>query len=343
MNNKSFLKGWIISLLSATVFAIPLISLFSTVALANETLVLKLGHPMPEGNNVTLGYEKLKELVEKKSNGKITIEIFPDTQWGSDRVTTREAQRGTLDLTSSSTTNMAGSHKDYMALDLPYTISPKYQDKLFDALDNGELGEYYKKVANNLRLVPLMYSQYGFRNFVTAHKPIKTLEDLKGLKVRTANSRVEVAVAQAFHMEPQSLEWGEVYGALQQGTIDAEGNTFSLLNDAKHVEIIKYATNSAHNYSMHILFINQNKWNSLTEEQRVIITESAKEAVQWQRKISVELEKKAWQAFRDKGIEITEFDEAELAKFKEVTQSVRDSFTRELPTKLMQLITDTQK
>ncbi len=324
----------------ATAFILPL---NASEAQANRPITLRLGHPMAPGNNVTVGYEKFKELVEAKSKNQIRVQIFGNTMLGSDRVTTEAAQAGTLDMTSSSSPNMASFHKDFMALDLPYITSPQYQDKFFDAIDNGALGAYYRKTAESIGLVPLMYSQYGFRNFVTTNKKIDKPEDLQRLKVRTTDSPVEVAVAQALGMSPSVVAWGETYTALQQGTVDGEGNTFSLLNDAKHTEVLKYATNSSHNYSMHILYINKKKWDSFTDEQRAIITEAAKEAVEWQRKISVDLEAKAWQAFRDKGIHITEFNASQLAQMKQMTQGVRDKYVKELPAELIKLINDTQK
>ena len=100
--------------------ALALILGFSTAALAERPLVLRLGHPMAPGNNVTVGYEKFKQLVEEKSHRKIRIQLFPNCQLGSDRVTTEAAQAGTLDLSSSSTPNLASFSKAYMAIDLPY-------------------------------------------------------------------------------------------------------------------------------------------------------------------------------------------------------------------------------
>ena len=306
-------------------------------------LQLRLGHPMAPGNNVTVGYEKFAELVAKKSNKQIEIKIFGNCQIGSDRVTTEAAQAGTLDLSSSSSPNLASFHQDYMALDLPYVTSPKNQKKLYEALDSGELGKYYDKVAESIGLVPIMYSEYGYRNFVTAKKPIKEVSDLKGLKIRTTDSPVEVAVAKALGMNPAPVAWGETYTALQQGTVDAEGNTFSLLNDAKHSEVLKYATNSEHNYSMHVLLMNKKKWDSLTDEQRKIIREAAREALDWQRGVTADLEKKAWDAFKAKGIEITLFTDAQKDELFKATQPVRDEFAKKLPAELLKLIADTQK
>lgn len=310
---------------------------------AAKPLTLRLGHPMAPGNNVTVGYEKFAELVKEKSNGKIKIQIFGNAQIGSDRVTTEAAQAGTLDMSSSSSPNLASFHKDYMALDLPYVTKPENQKKLYAALDNGELGKYYEKVAASIGLVPIMYSEYGYRNFVTTNKPIKTPADLKGLKCRTTDSPVEVAVAKVLGMNPAPVAWGETYTAMQQGTVNAEGNTFSLLNDAKHTEVIKYACNSQHNYSMHVLLMNKKKWDSLTDEQRKIIREAAHEALVWQRNITGDLEKKAWDAFKAKGIQITMFTPEQFEELYKLTQPVRDDFAKQLPAELMKLIADTQK
>ncbi len=309
---------------------------------AARPLTLRLGHPMAPGNNVTLGYEKFAELVKEKSNGKIKIQIFPNCQLGSDRVTTEAAQAGTLDMSSSSTPNLASFSKDYMAIDLPYVTSSKYQQNLYKALDEGELGKALDKVAEKCGLKTIMFSEYGYRNFVSTGKPLDSVKSLMNLKVRTTDSPVEVAVATELGMNPAPVAWGETYTALQQGTVDAEGNTFSLLNDAKHSEILKYAMNSEHNYSMHILLMNKAKWDSLSQDQQNIIMEAAHEATVWQREQTRELEEKAWQAFRDKGISIYMLTDEEKAELYRLTQPVRDKFSGEVDPELLKLIADTQ-
>ena len=315
----------------------------SGIAQAEKPLTLRLGHPMAPGNNVTVGYEKFKELVEQKSNKKIRIQIFGNCQLGSDRVTTEAAQAGTLDMSSSSTPNLASFSKSYMAIDLPYVTSPANQEKLYKALDDGALGKALDKVATDIGLKTIMFSEYGYRNFVTAKKPIKDVKDLMNLKIRTTDSPVEVAVATELGMNPAPVAWGETYTALQQGTVDAEGNTFSLLNDAKHTEVLKHAMNSEHNYSMHILLMNKKKWDSLTPDQQKIISESAHEALVWQRAETVKLEKAAWDAFKAKGIEITMLTPEQRKVLFEKTQPVRDQFAKEIPAELLKLIADTQK
>ena len=315
----------------------------SVPAEAARPLTLRLGHPMAPGNNVTVGYEKFAALVKEKSGGKIKIQIFPNCQLGSDRVTTEAAQAGTLDMSSSSTPNLASFSKDYMAIDLPYVTSPKYQQNLYKALDEGELGKALDKVAEKCGLKTIMFSEYGYRNFVSSTKPLDSVKSLMNLKVRTTDSPVEVAVATELGMNPAPVAWGETYTALQQGTVDAEGNTFSLLNDSKHTEVLKYAMNSEHNYSMHILLMNKAKWDSLTPDQQKILMEAAREATDWERAETVKLEEKAWQAFRDKGIKIHMLSDEERAEFYKRTQPVRDQFSKEIDPNLLKLIADTQK
>lgn len=318
------------------------LAVFAPEARAEKPLALRLGHPMAPGNNVTVGYEKFKELVEKKSDRKIRIQIFGNCQLGSDRVTTEAAQAGTLDMSSSSTPNLASFSKAYMAIDLPYVTDPKNQAKLYKALDEGELGKALDKVAASVGLKTIMFSEYGYRNFVSTKHPLNEVKDLMNLKVRTTDSPVEVAVATELGMNPAPVAWGETYTALQQGTVDAEGNTFSLLNDAKHSEVLKHAMDSQHNYSMHILLMNKKKWDSLNPEQKKVITEAAHEALIWQRAESVRLEEKAWQAFHDKGITISRLTPEQRAELKQKTQAVRDQFSKEIPAELLALIAETQ-
>lgn len=335
-----------IAMLAKTALCMAALGILGSTAMvsaAEKPVTLRIGHPMAPGNNVTVGYEKFKEIVEAKSNGNIRIRIFGNTQLGSDRVTTEAAQAGTLDMSSSSSPNMASFSKAYMAIDLPYITDPKNQQKLYNALDNGELGAYLDNVAASIGLKTIMFSEYGYRNFVSTKKPLNSVEDLKGMKVRTTDSPVEVGVATALGMNPAPVAWGETYTALQQGTVDGEGNTFSLLNDAKHTEVLNHAMDSAHNYSMHLLLMNKKKWDSLSPAQQKIINESAREALDWQRAESVKLEAKAWEAFEKKGIKIHHLTDAQRQQLKDMTAPVRENIGKELPAELLKLIADTQK
>jgi TRAP-type C4-dicarboxylate transport system substrate-binding protein len=150
-------------------------------------------------------------------------------------------------------------------------------------------------------------------------------------------------VAAALGMAPTPSSWGETYTALQQGTVDGEGNTFSLLNDAKHTEVLKYAIDSAHNYSMHLLMMNKAYYDSLPADVQQILTEAGREALTYQRSITSELEKKAEDAFIEQGITVTRLSPEERAKLVERTRPVWDKFKDDIPAELIKLVQETQQ
>lgn len=309
----------------------------------SDVIKIRLAHPMAPGNNVTLGYEKFAELVNKKSGGKIVVEVYGSSMLGSDRVAMESVQRGSLEMASSSSPNMANFSPYFMIFDLPYITDIKYQQKIYDALDNGSLGSFFDRLAEEINLKPIMFSEYGYRNFVTTGQPISSVDSLKKLKVRVTASPVEIEVAKALGMSPTPIAWGETYTAMQQGTVDAEGNTFSLLTDSKHDEVIRYAVDSRHNYSMHILMVNKDYWKALPVEAKKIIKEAADEALIYQRSITAALEKKAEQKFLDEGIKIHKLTPEELAEYKARTRPVWDLFTAKIPAELFTMVQEIQQ
>ncbi len=304
---------------------------------------LKLASPSPNGSNMVRGYEKFVELVTKKSDGKIEVKLYSNAVLGSDRATLESVQLGTLDMASCSSPNMASFSREYMVFDLPYATSPQYQQNLYKALDSGELGKYFEKVANNIGMTTIMWSEYGYRNFVSTDKPLNSIADLQGLKTRTTDSPIEVAVARALGMVPAPLAWADTYTALQQGTVDAEGNNWEHLVTAKHIEVLKYAIDSQHNYSMHILMMNKDIYDELPAPAQAIIREAAAEALAWQREISVELDDTSKAEMLKVGIKFYDVTPEERAQLKEKTQAVWTEFKDQLDPTALQLLLDTQK
>lgn len=307
-------------------------------------LKFRVAHTTPPGNHITLAFEKFKDLVEQKSNGKIKVQVFPNAILGSDRVLMEGAQKGSLEMAVSSTPNMANFSPLYQVFDLPYITSPKNQEKLYKAIDSGALGEYFKKVANSIGLEPIMYAEYGYRNFVTINRPVSKVEDLAGLKMRTTDSAVEVEVAKILKMNPTPVAWGEVYTALQQGTVDGEGNTFPHMYGAKHHEVLKYAVTSAHNYGMQVMMANKAWWDKLPPAAQKVIREAAAEALAYQRTVLYpKNEAEAREGFIKAGIKIVDLDDAQLDAFRKATRPVWDKFKGTLPPELVDLVIETQK
>ncbi len=292
---------------------------------------------MATGNNVTLGIEKFAELVEEKSGGAMTIDVHSDAELGNDVDTVQQVQSGSLDMANSSTDNFSAFDPDVVGLCLPYIVKSDKLPQLYDAIDNGELGDYYRARMNEMNLHPLMWCEYGFRNFTSATGPVTTPADLNGMKMRCTSSIVELAVAQILGAPAQTVAWGETYTALSQGTVDGESNTFGLLHAAKHDEVLKYAATTEHNYSMHILFMAEDKYQALTDAQKAIIDEAAAEAVAWQREQSATLEQEAKDGFVENGVEVTDLTDEQRAEWEAALAPVYDQL---VPSQISQEVVD---
>lgn len=310
---------------------------------SDDTLVLRIAQPQATGDLVTVGYEKFAELVDERSDGKMRIDVYSNAVLGSDRPTTESVQENALDMASCSSPNFAGFIPEFMAFDLPYVTDPKYQENLYNALDYGDLGEYYREVARSKGFEIIMFSEFGYRNFATADVPVKTADDLKGLKLRTTDSPVEVAVARSLGAQAMPVAWGETYTALSQGAIDGEGNTWSLLYAAKHHEALKYGVDSRHNYSMHILVMNKERYDAMDPKQRDLLVECARDALDWQRDNAAIVAEESRQAMIDFGVDIYTPTDAEMQEFKDKTAPVYDQFVGDrIPEKAVELIKATQ-
>lgn len=343
---KKVLRAVIVFLIPVAMVSVILFTSAASETSAHEkdgTLVLRVANPQATGDVVTVGYEKLAELVEERSKGKMRIELYSNAVLGGDRATTESVQENALDMASCSSPNFAGFIPEFMAFDLPYITDLKYQDNLYDAIDNGELGEYYRKIARSKGFEIIMFSEYGYRNFATKDIPIQTVDDFKGLKLRTTDSPVEIAVARSLKAQAMPVAWGETYTALSQGAIDGEGNTWTLLYKAKHHEALGYRIQSRHNYSMHILVMNKDRFDAMDPELREILIECAQEALDWQRDNAEVVAAESEQAMKDYGIEIYDPTPEEFQAFKDLTKPVWGQFVGDrIPEKAVQLIQETQ-
>ena len=276
------------------------------------------------GNHpVSQGYTKFAEIVKEKSNGRIQIDVFHDAVLGSDREVIESAQNGTLAFAGSSTPNMASFTNIFTAWDLPYIFESK--EEVYKVVD-GEPGKLAAQELEKAGFKVIFFPDYGFRQIVNNVKQIQVPSDLRGLKVRTTNSPVEIADYKAFGAVPTPIAWAEVYTALQQGTVQGEGNSYSLLWDTKHQEVLKYATEVNYNYSADVLVMNKALFDSLSTEDQQLLLDAGREALEWQRNRANEREAEAKQQFLDYGIEVYVPTPEEMLIWKKAVKPVWDEF-----------------
>ena len=314
---------------------------------ADKKLNLRLGHPMNKGDQVSMGCLKFSELLKEKSGGKIRLKVFGDCILGSDRVTTEGAQKGSLSMSSISTGNLSLFAPDFLLFDLPYIVdpmNPKALDKLFAAMDNGPLGQYYEKVLNKINLKMVYFGDVGYRDFQFNKKNVTTIEELRNVKVRVTDSVVEIAVAKALGMYPVPMPWGETITAMRQGTVDAMAlNNASIAALGDIGDVAAYALDTKHNYYGHVVVMNLELWNSLSDEQRAIIKEAAAEGVEYERALSKKLNEESYALMQSKGVTINMCSDSDYANLKELTKPVWDEFRSKISPEAYNLFMEAMK
>jgi len=288
-----------------------------------EKITLVAAHVLAPTHPYQYGFEKLKEIVEKKTNGQIEIEIYHSAALGEEDQMIESLQMGTIDISTISAAPLTAFVKEYMACDLPFTFAtPEEAYKFYD----GEIGNILFEKTEHLGLVGLAWWENGFRNFTNNKRPITCPDDMKGLKIRTMNSPVHMASVRALGADAVPVPFGELYSALQQGVVDGEENPVANIHSSRFNEVQKYLTLSRHFYDPSPLFISQKTLDKLNDEQIAIIKEAAIEARDYMRNIANEQEAGLVEDLKKNGMEVTVLTPEQIQAFQEATKDVYKEF-----------------
>ena len=286
---------------------------------------LKLGHAVPQENAYHFGAVKFKELVEAQTKGDVVIDVFPNNQLGTgERDIIEGLQLGTIDIYVGSTGPMGGFEKKFLLFDFPFLFNDKKH--VYTVLD-GEIGQYIMGLLDAKGLHGLAWMENGFRNLTNSKRPVISPKDAAGLKIRTQENKVHMAMWRALGADPTPMAWSEVFTALQQGTIDGQENPVPVIYTSKLYEVQKHLALTRHVFSPAMLIVAKPVFESLPEEYRVIFKNAAQEAALYQREVSQKMEDEFIETLKKNGMEITTPD---LAPFQEASKKVYDDFKGEL-------------
>ena len=278
--------------------------------------------------------------VDAGSKGKIKVELYPNAQLGGDRELCEGVQMGTIQMAIPSTSALAGFDKRIQVLDLPYLFTTR--KAAFDAVD-GELGQKLNTYLSKKGFEVLGYQENGFRHVTNSKRPIKTPADLKGLKIRTMENPMHIAFFKELGANPTPMSWGELYTALQQGTVDAEENPYAMIDDGKFYEVQKYVSETGHVFSYEILIANKKFMDKLPADLRKVVVDAAHKAIMTQR-ASLEKEEAAFKAKVTKaGLTANELTPEQKKPFVEATKKVYAQFENELGKEIMDIARKVQK
>ncbi|MGQ7249298.1 TRAP transporter substrate-binding protein [Halomonas sp. V046] len=250
-----------------------------TIALAQEPLELRLGYAQ-NSQPVKDALALFGKLVEEKSDGSLRITYFPDSQLGGEGELVELMQTGAIDITKVSGGLMESFSPLYSVFSMPYLFDN--QEHFFTVMNDPDImDEVYQSTANQ-GFVGFGWYDSGQRNFYTKDTPIQTVDDLAGMKIRVMQSQTAVDAMKLLGASPVVMAQEEVYTALQQGILDgAENNEFAL-TFARHGEVVDYFALDGHTRVPDILLINRRTYERLSDDQRTLLREAARESTDFQ-------------------------------------------------------------
>lgn len=311
--------GWILaSVCGALVAAGP-----AQAQIKEQTL--RFATVNPAGHPIVTGMEKFAELVSQKSGGKITVKLFPGSQLGGDVQVLSSVQGGTIDLTSMNSGILQGQVKEFAVVDFPFLFADA---KEADAVLDGPIGKALADKLPPKGLINLAYWDLGFRNLTNSKHPIKTADDIAGLKIRVIQSPIYIDTFNALGANPVPMPFPEVYTALEQKTIDGQENPFTVILANKLNEVQKYLAVTRHIYNPQSVLISKKTWDRLSKQEQDILEAAAHEATAYQRKVSRDAQDQALASLK-KTMEVSELPPAEIAKLRAKVKPVVDKFSAE--------------
>lgn len=292
-----------------------------------QTKTIKFANQNAKGHPIVLGMEKFAEIVDKKSGGKLKVNVFPGGALGSDQANVSALQGGTLEMASMNSGIFASLVKDFEVYDFPFLFgNPKEADAVVD----GPFGQGLHKKLEDKGLVGLAYYELGFRNLTNSKRPITKVEDIAGLKIRVIQSPIYIDMFNALGATATPMPFPELYPALEQKAVDGQENPFTLIRTSKFYEVQKHLAVTRHVYNPQALLVSKKLWDSMSADERNLITEAAAEATKFQRQLSRSQADEALADLKKAGMQVTEFSPAELQRLRDKVKPVVDKFSAQV-------------
>ena len=295
--------------------------------------VIKFGHVNPQGHHLSMGVQKFAELVAARSGGKITVKEFAASTLGGEQQQFSATQGGVQEMVVLSATVTGAAVKEFTLLDIPFSFARGEQ---VDTLLQGPFGQALLQRLPDKGLVGLGFWEAGFRQFTNSRRPIQTVEDLKGLKVRVIPNPMFVESFAALGTNPVPMAFPELYGALESRAMDAQENPFAITLSAKFYEVQKYLSVTNHVYTASPVLVSKRFWDRLSAAEQKILQDAATEAGAYQRKLSRDTSVAARKELEGK-MQVNDVPAPVLARMRELTAPVADKFAASYDPALVKL------
>lgn len=293
-------------------------------AAAVTPIIVKFSHVVTADTPKGKAADKFKELLEKKTAGKMKVEVYPSSQLYGDKEELEQCQAGNVQIIAPSITKLVGLNPKVQYVDLPFLFPDnKAVYKFWESDANKAMMNSFDKFS----LKGLAMWPNGFKQFTDNKKPLLTPEDFKGLKFRTQAGKVLEAQFKGLGAGSATIAFGETYAALQQGTVDGQENTYNNIDTQKYQEVQKYLSVTNHGRIDYIVLVNNTFFNSLAPDLQKALQESMAEATKFEIEQAELLDKTSLDNLKKGGkMQITELTPAQLGVFQNLMNPIYAQF-----------------
>ncbi|MDR3589545.1 MAG: DctP family TRAP transporter solute-binding subunit [Negativicutes bacterium] len=298
-------------------------------------LIFKIGFGGAPGHPNDHASKRLKEELERYSDGEIELQIFPSAQLGSEKHMIEAVQAGTLELVATSTGPLGLFDPSFLVFDLPYVFNgPEAAGKVLD----GPIGSEVAEKLETMDIAPLAWWENGMRQLSNNRGPVTSPEHLRGLRIRTMENAVHMAYFTKLGATPVPLPIGELFAALKNKIVDAQENPLSMIANNKFYKVQKYLTICDYAYSP-TLVLASSKWlDTLPADLKDLIRDTVYKLRLFQRQIGREQCKAYLEQIRSSGLAITVLTEKQKESFKDAAYQLYPSFDDQIGPALIEKV-----
>jgi tripartite ATP-independent transporter DctP family solute receptor len=300
-----------------SLLALPLLALLAGAVPATAQTVLNVNTALTTDDPMYAGLERMKENVEKRSAGKLTIRIYPGSQLGKDEDVLEQARAGANVAVLVDGGSLAPFVKEFGIMGAPYLVDNF--DQVLRLTASPLFKGWVDKLRNAANLQVLAFDWFQGHRHMLTNAPVKVPADLKGVRVRTPGAPVWLETVRAMGATPTGMPWSEVYSALQTKVIDGAEAQHPAVYGARLYEVIKIVTKTEHIYLITGIVTSRTWFDKLPADQQKVLLEETEAAGKWASEKTIESLADYEKKLREKGVSVVEIDKT---PFKNATAGV---------------------
>ncbi len=311
-------------LLKAAALSVSVAALSAGAVSAAE---IKFSYPVAQDSTMGQTVTKFAELVEEKTGGAVTVRQFPQAQIGNEIQSISSAQGGIVEMAVTTTAGLAAMVPEFNVFQLPFMFGS------YEQLDKVSRSPVSQKILDKMEpnnLVGLCFWDYGFRNITNNKRPVTSLDDVQGLRIRTIQNKVYIDALSAMGMNPTPLPFPETFTALETGAIDGNEIANDVTRSTSFYEVQDYLTETQHFTTISVVYASKKFWDGLDASQQDAVRAACAESSDYNREIINASSGETLEFLKEKGMQIDTISAENLQAFRDAVKPVVEEVSAQL-------------